>query len=877
MDSKKIINSIQLPTLSKTLLEIIEVEKTNPISFLDDMKRIIEKDPLLSAHILKVANSPLYGFAQKVRTISHAIGLLGMRKVKNLAFSFSIFDFLKKLEYKEVYGGVFNLILKKSLLISACSTILARKTDLLDQEELYLSGLLAEIGQMIFFLYAPDTYCEFYTVTDKKLLPMEQDIFRTDHIQLGIEFCDHFSLPSFYKNAIRNHYQLQGAESSCKIAFISNQLSELLLTEDEEEKTIIFKELENHTKKLLHLSLKEIEETVGQLPEIMDAFTSDFPEMQKDLKKTVETGSALIIRLMKKEMEMLMLKRELTDSREKLAREKMFLSHMLNLSYFFSSLMSPPKIISSVIEYFENFIHEFTIQFIYNPSGSGGFVWINDKENTAGRPFDVEKFPSLVKSKISNEAVQLETADAEAMGKNDSLVTIVFPISYHHNFFGFLLMDVEKGSYRSLDLEMTYVQILSNIIANSFQNYLSFEGMKNESSKKKLVTRELLKFDEELNQSRETVIELQKSEILGELLPVIFHKLKNKLTPILGYSQILLAKVEEPANLDRLKKIEKNANELTTQLNLLRDYFKTEKVSKEKANINRILDHLKPYFDKVETAENNIKIHLETDYSIPDDLLNTGQIEALITNLVENAVTAIRSKGVTGGVIDIKTVNTTEGYKLLVRDNGVGISEKDQPRIWTPFYARFTGQPGIGLTVCEKIIHNHDGTYDVRSEIGDYTEFDILFKPTLMEETDSESQLIDFVPQPRRTDITGNILIVDDEGYLLDLMKEILLNEGNFEITTTTSGKEAIGLINDRLDLVISDIRMPEVSGMEIYNFLKSRQMESKIIMVTADPYSEDVAGFLKQNRVDFLKKPFELMKFKQIVLDKLSHDKGGK
>lgn len=870
MDSKKILDSIQLPTLSKTLLEIIEVEKTNPISFLDDMKRIIEKDPFLSAHVLKVANSPLYGFSQKVRTISHAIGLLGIRKVKNLAFSFSIFDFLKKLDYKEVYGGVFNLILKKSLLISACSTILARKTDLLDQEELYLSGLLAEIGQMIFFLYAPDTYCEFYTVTDKKLLPLEKETFQTDHIQLGIEFCDHFSLPSFYRNAIRNHYQLQGAESSCKIAFISNQLSELLLTEDEKEKTEIFKELENHTKKLLHLSLTEIEETVGQLPDIMDAFTSDFPEMQKDLKKTVETGSALIIRLMKKEMEMLVLKRELTDSREKLAREKMFLSHMLNLSYFFSSLMSPLKIISSVIEYFENFIYEFAIQFIYSPPGSETYTWIEDKDSTGGRPFDVEKFPSLMKSKISNEAVQLEAGDAAAIGKKDSLVTLVFPISYHHNFFGFLLMDVEKDNYRSLDLEMTYVQILSNIIANSFQNYLSFQGMKNESSKKKLVTRELLKFDEELNQSRETVIELQKAEILGELLPVIFHKLKNKLTPILGYSQILLAKVDDPSILNRVQKIEKNANELTTQLNLLRDYFKTDKVSKEKENLNRIIDHLKPYFDKVEATE-NIKINLDMDYSVTNDLLNSGQIEALITNLVENAVIAIRSKGIADGLIDIKTVNAQEGYTLIVRDNGIGISEEDQPRIWTPFYARFAGQPGIGLTVCEKIIHNHNGLYDVTSQQGEYTEFHIQFKPTLKEEAEPVPGPFVYEEQPRRTDIGGKILIVDDEAYLLDLMKEILLNEGNFDITTTTSGKEAIDLVNNGFDLVISDIRMPEVSGMDLYGFLKSKKMESKVIMVTADPYSDDVAEFLKLSRVEYLKKPFELMKFKQIVLDKLS------
>ncbi|MCI0471744.1 MAG: HDOD domain-containing protein, partial [Candidatus Aminicenantes bacterium] len=114
MSSKKIIDAVKLPTLSRTLLNIIEVEKLNPISFLDDIKKIVEKDPLLSAHLLQVANSPFYGFTQKVRTISHAIGLLGVRKIKTMAFSFSIFDFLKNIDYKTGYGGTFNLILKKS-------------------------------------------------------------------------------------------------------------------------------------------------------------------------------------------------------------------------------------------------------------------------------------------------------------------------------------------------------------------------------------------------------------------------------------------------------------------------------------------------------------------------------------------------------------------------------------------------------------------------------------------------------------------------------------------------------------------------------------------------------------------------------------------
>jgi len=284
MDAKKIIDSIQLPTLSKTLFEIIEVEKANTISFLDDIKRIVERDPLLSAHILKVANSPLYGFSHKVRTISHAIGLLGVRKIRTMAFSFSVFDFLKKVDYKAEYGEVFNLILKKSLLNSALATILAKKIHYLNSEELYVSGLLTEIGQMILFLHSPAKYCEIYTVNDKKLMDLEVEEFKVNHVEVGIAFCDRFNLPDFFKNAVQYHSELKSDEEHSKIAFISNQISELLLLDDEEEQAQLFIEIENHTKKLLHLSLSEVEETIKNLPGIMEAFTDELPEMQKEIQ-----------------------------------------------------------------------------------------------------------------------------------------------------------------------------------------------------------------------------------------------------------------------------------------------------------------------------------------------------------------------------------------------------------------------------------------------------------------------------------------------------------------------------------------------------------------------------------------------------------------
>jgi HD-like signal output (HDOD) protein/signal transduction histidine kinase/CheY-like chemotaxis protein len=875
MDSKRILNSVKLPTLSKTLYEIIELEKENSLSFLKDVKTAIEKDPLLSAHILKVANSPLYGFSQKIRTISHAIGLLGIRKIRTIAFTFSIFDFFKKVDYREEFGKTFNLILKKSLLISSISTILANKTDQVNSDELYVSGLLSDIGQLILFLHSPIKYSEIYTCIDKKLIPKEKKIFDIDHVELAVDFCSQWSFPTFIETGVKNHSSLENEGGLSKISFISNQIAELLLTDEEEERQNIFKEVENHTKKLLHLSLTEVEETIKTLPFILETFIHDFPELQKDLSKIIKSGSSLIINLMKREMDMVILTKELTDSQKRLSREKIFLSHMLNLSYFFSSLISPEKVMTSLFEYFENFITEFSIEFIYKTPGDGKFMMITGKE-MKGIQIDINEFDSLLKARISNEVVRMKPSEMLHLNKNGDIDALIFPISYHNNFFGYLLLNVARENYLAFDLEMSYVQILANIIANSFQNYLSFQGLKNETNKKEWVTRELFKFDKELDQSRKTLLELQRSEIVGEMLPVIFHKLKNKLTPILGYSQILLTKVQDDATKQRLEKIEKNANELTEQLNFLRDYFKISKQLKEKENLNAIINNLKPYFERIEKND-NIKIELALDPGIPEDMLIPGQIEALITNLVDNAVLSIKVKEMEGceGLITIRTqsaaAENNSVYTLSIRDNGRGIDEKDIPIIWSPFYSQFPNKAGLGLTICEKIISNHDASHLVESVEGEYTKFLITFTSNLTPPEREEPLRAFEEPKEDKEDINGRILIIDDEAYLVDLMKEILLNEADFDIVTSASGPEALKLLDGSFDVIISDVRMPEINGMDIYEALQARGIQSKMLMVTADPFSEDVWTFLNKNKIDYLKKPFELMEFKKRVLDKLS------
>jgi signal transduction histidine kinase len=244
--------------------------------------------------------------------------------------------------------------------------------------------------------------------------------------------------------------------------------------------------------------------------------------------------------------------------------------------------------------------------------------------------------------------------------------------------------------------------------------------------KSKNTNKEISRLKKSLKEAESIIADLQRQEVLKEILPVVFHKLKNKLTPIMGYAQILLARTDEEKTRERLIKIERNADELTELLNQLREYFGTIKHRKRKGNLNQILADLKPYFLEVQ-KKHKVKIEVETDPAIQDSYYVSGQIEFLIRAMVENSLNGIKAKKRQKGVIRIRTDGENGHSRLCIRDNGMGMSEQDLRNIWMPFYSKFAGHTGLGLSICERVIVNHQARVEVKSRDGEFSEFIITF------------------------------------------------------------------------------------------------------------------------------------------------------
>lgn len=210
-----------------------------------------------------------------------------------------------------------------------------------------------------------------------------------------------------------------------------------------------------------------------------------------------------------------------------------------------------------------------------------------------------------------------------------------------------------------------------------------------------------------------------------DILPVILHKLKNKLTPILGYSQILQMKNSDEKLGEKISRIERNAVELTELFDNLKDSLILGKTPLATRSMNELIMEEPELFRSV--RENGIRLKADLSKNLPLLPLNPRLFSLLLQNVIRNSITGILSTGKGDGEIRLTTREEGENIVLTVRDNGCGIEPSDMENIWTPFFSRFPEKGGIGLLTAEKVMEEHGGTYSAESQPGTFTEFIFRF------------------------------------------------------------------------------------------------------------------------------------------------------
>ena len=378
-------------------------------------------------------------------------------------------------------------------------------------------------------------------------------------------------------------------------------------------------------------------------------------------------------------------------------------------------------------------------------------------------------------------------------------------------------------------------------------------------------------------------LQLQKAERLetiGKLAGGIAHDFNNLLTPILGYAELgMLTASEEGYDAEYYTAIvqaAERAKHLIAQiLTFSKAHETAPKIARVQAIVKEALQLLRP------SIPSNIHIEQHIDNSCGNILIDPSKLHQVIVNLCTNAWQAIDKSC---GVITIKlrevtpdsalrqklTGLTANPYaELSISDNGIGMSKETMEHIFEPF---FTTKPadkgsGLGLSVVHGIITGYKGEIVVESEPGISTTFSI-YLPIVEEVREQQS----VQPAPQRG--KGRILFVDDEELILNMITSMLTKQG-FQVITVKNPREAVEYFRQQrgeFDLVITDLTMPELSGLELSAELKKVNPQVPIILMTG--YGKDIeeASALSEYGIcQILKKPVRLAKLVAVVNEIIS------
>ncbi len=205
--------SIRLISLPEVFIKINEMVE-DPASSATDVGNFISQDPALTARLLKIANSPLYGFPSRIDTISRSITIIGMRGIRDLVLASSTIDIFSKLSSDFID---MNNYWQHSMYCAVYARLLALKCNALHVEPFFISGLLHDIGQLIILHKLPEMARESHLRAKDHGLPLsqvEREVIGFDHMQVGVELLRFWHLPTTILDAVGFHQRPSEAQDS---------------------------------------------------------------------------------------------------------------------------------------------------------------------------------------------------------------------------------------------------------------------------------------------------------------------------------------------------------------------------------------------------------------------------------------------------------------------------------------------------------------------------------------------------------------------------------------------------------------------------------------------------------------------------------------
>jgi PAS domain S-box-containing protein len=321
------------------------------------------------------------------------------------------------------------------------------------------------------------------------------------------------------------------------------------------------------------------------------------------------------------------------------------------------------------------------------------------------------------------------------------------------------------------------------------------------------------------------VIREQKFRTLGSLAAGVAHNINNRLTPVLGWTEMLLERlgagetIEAEELAHALRVINQGAADSVGTVRRLQEYSRPTRVKgPESVGLREVVEQLlaltRPQWDN-EAARRGVRYEIDLRVEpAPPILAVASEVREALLNILENALAAMPG----GGRLTIAIGGDAERARVAVTDTGRGMSPEVQRLVFEPFFTTRAseGGTGLGLALAQEIVHRYGGAIELVSREGVGTTFTLTFPAVAREVVRTPA----FLPvlDPLR------ILAVEDEPEVRDLLRAMLVHAGH-GVHTAASGREALELfVREAVDLVVTDLGMPGITGLALAAELKRRR-----------------------------------------------------
>jgi two-component system cell cycle sensor histidine kinase/response regulator CckA len=376
-----------------------------------------------------------------------------------------------------------------------------------------------------------------------------------------------------------------------------------------------------------------------------------------------------------------------------------------------------------------------------------------------------------------------------------------------------------------------------------------------------------------------------KMEAVGKLAGGVAHDFNNVLTAIIGFSDLLLQthRQTDPAYRD-IMNIRSSANRAASLVRHLLAFSRRQTLQPEVLELGESLTDLAPLLNR--SLGEKIELKIVSGRDLWHVKADRSQFDNVIINLAVNARDAMPD----GGCVTIRTRNLSEReslkladqgvaageYVLIeVEDTGVGMPEEVKAKIFEPFFStKEVGKgTGLGLSTAYGIVKQTGGYIFADSEVGKGTTFRIYLPRHIVESEDEIAQPREKTKEsPRDLTGSGRVLLVEDEDVVRNFAVRALKRQG-YEVLEAGTGVEALEVVareKGRIDLVVSDVIMPEMDGPTLLKELRKTNPDLKFIFVSGYPDDAFKKSLDENESYAFLPKPFTLPQLAAKVKEQL-------